>query len=678
MTSQTLPIGWTEHPQTAFVIAADGGLDRSTRLRDELDRASRGGSRTWYLVCDFEEGGPWAGIRDLLRGLVAELSETRPELLAQHAYELVHVLPTLRRQVAVHHESLTDVSLGSERVRNFPADRAFRIVHGLINFMEKARKPDDSPWIIACDFLDRAGPLARQFFRELLRRRGRQLRLVLLAAVAPERAENFQAALSEVAFTQTIYWTCLGGGEVPFDAAEERRRAEHLEMQTEDPAERQELIPDLIRAWGRAGDQSRVFRWRVKALELNPMLGFYADALRYSEWVLPEVENQAPGHVDLRWVVFFKTFVSLVSVQRTEEALRLAEAEGLRRLYAVKPIYRAQILYLIAMVYVRFLSPRNLTLGEEFLERGLLEVEKISDPEERAFSHVFNRNGLALIRNFQGRQQEAIDLCREGYEHLRAELAADKHRLHRSVLLYNIAQVYAALGDHEEAIAQYSAAMAMDPHYSEYYNERGSLMLALGRLQEAYTDYCTAIELSPPYPEVFTNLGQCCRRLRRLEEAVAAYSTALDLRPDLLLAYVGRAQIYDEMGRPEEALIDYDSALLLQPDAADLLANRAVLLYGAGRMKESLTDLNRALKLAPEMPELYQNRALLLAELGRGLEAITDLRALLLLLPTGTEARLEVEDKILSMEKAALPSGFDPTAPSGSEYPGTAETNRAK
>jgi tetratricopeptide (TPR) repeat protein len=569
-------------------------------------------------------------------------------LLEQHAYELVHILPTLRQQIAVPHESLTDVSLGSERVRNFPADRAFRIVHGLINFLEKARAADDGPWIIGCDAFDRTGSLARRFFGELMRRRGRQLRLVLLAAVDPEKAGDLQAELSQIAPTQTIYWSCQSGREAPLDTADERRRAEHLEIQAEDSIKRQELIPDLIRAWRRAGDRSRAFRWQVKALELNPMLGFYEDALRYSESVLPEVEDQAPGHVDLRWVVFFKTFVSLVCVQRTEEALQLAESEGLRRLYDVKPAYRAQILYLIAMVYVRFLNSRDLARGEEFLKRGLVEIERISDPEERAFTRVFNRNGLALVRNFQGRRQEAIDLCREGYERLRVELAADKHRLHRSVLLYNIAQVYAALGDHEEAIFHYSAAMAMDPHYSEYYNERGNLLLGLDRLQEAYADYCTAIELSPPYPEVYTNLGQCCRRLRRLEEAVAAYSTALDLKPDLPLAYAGRAQIYDEMGRPEEALIDYNAALRLQPDAADLLANRAVLLYGAGRRQESLTDLNRALELAPEMPELYENRAFLLAELGRVQEAIEDLRALLCLLPDA-EARQEIEGKLLSM-----------------------------
>src|SRR5262249_47600714 len=157
-------------------------------------------------------------------------------------------------------------------------------------------------------------------------------------------------------------------------------------------------------------------------------------------------------------------------------------------------------------------------------------------------------NGLAMIRHFQGRYQEAIELCREGFRELEQHLHEDRHRLHRSVLLYNMAQVYTAVGAYDDALRHYAMTMDMDPNYSEYYNDRGNVYLKLGRLAEAEADYLKAIELSPPYHEVYTNLGQCYRRMGRLDDAVRAYSAALDLSPHLALALAGRGQCHDELG----------------------------------------------------------------------------------------------------------------------------------
>ena len=116
--------------------------------------------------------------------------------------------------------------------------------------------------------------------------------------------------------------------------------------------------------------------------------------------------------------------------------------------------------------------------------------------------------------------------CRDCVDYLNTHLAADKHLLHRSVLLYNLAQVYNAIGSHDEAIEHYRAAITLDPNYSEYYNDRGSVFLHCGRLKEAEADY-----LSPPYFEVLTNLGQCYRLMGDMTKAIQTYSRALDIDP---------------------------------------------------------------------------------------------------------------------------------------------------
>jgi Flp pilus assembly protein TadD len=45
---------------------------------------------------------------------------------------------------------------------------------------------------------------------------------------------------------------------------------------------------------------------------------------------------------------------------------------------------------------------------------------------------------------------------------------------------------------YEEASAYSTEAMAMDPNYSEYYNERGNVYMEMERFDEAEWDYLRA------------------------------------------------------------------------------------------------------------------------------------------------------------------------------------------
>jgi tetratricopeptide (TPR) repeat protein len=331
-----------------------------------------------------------------------------------------------------------------------------------------------------------------------------------------------------------------------------------------------------------------------------------------------------------------------------QTSLKLAEEEGLK-LAEHDADWKIQLFYLMAMFYARFQKPRNLAKGEEYLRRSLAAIEQANLPEgELHFNVVFNHNGLAMIRNFQGRHQEAIDLCRDGIERLNAHLGSEQHRLHRSILIYNIAQVYAATGSYAEAIEYYAAAISMDPNYSEYYNERGNIFLHLGRLEEARADYINAIELSPPYFEVFTNLGQCFRRLGAMEEAIQSYTRALDLQPDQILALLGRAKAHEELGHVDAAIADYTAALNYDATQWEAIASRGVMHYEAGDLEASLADFNRAIDLNPNQADLYQNRATVLADLGRYRDAATDIQAALAFNPEEGD-RVALEAKLEAM-----------------------------
>jgi tetratricopeptide (TPR) repeat protein len=301
--------------------------------------------------------------------------------------------------------------------------------------------------------------------------------------------------------------------------------------------------------------------------------------------------------------------------------------------------------------------------GEQYLDQALAIIEAGGMPEGQAHFHrVFNRNGLAMIRNFQGRHQDAIKLCQDGIAYLDQHLSVEKHRLHRSVLVYNIAQVYRGVGSHAEAIKYYSSVIEMDPNYSEYYNERGSIFLQLNRLKEALADYLKAIELSPPYFEAFTNLGQCYRKIGSMHEAVQAYAKALDLEPDHVLALLGRGNALQELGQAEQAKADYSAALARDANLWDALASRAVIHYETGDLAASLSDFNRAIELKQDDATLLQNRATVLFDLKQYHEAVRDLENALKLditEPDQNEIQARIKD-ILQVISDANSSGSLP------------------
>ena len=634
---QGIPGYQAEPAGGVVVVAAEAGQSRRAALQQWLAEAQQSGARTWLLSCDCAQGGIWAGVADLLLDLVPRIRERAPHLLEKHSYELCLAVPSLRRSMTVRNPNLTESVSAEEKVRNYPVDRAYRSLHGLIDLLDAWHQIDDAPWAIACDNYDRTTGFIHRFFGELMRRRGRQLRLTLLVAVAPDMTETALQRFPSIVTTQAVRLNLSDAEDATVSPALMRHEARVLEQQVEaDAIARETYLPRLIHYWQQSDTPEKALRWQVEAMHLYIHRGLYEAANMYSAEVEDNLERLYGEDRDLYDLGVSSLFFCYVPLGQPERAHTLLQEKLLDR--AVNPRQRARTYYLMAMLYARFLKANDLALAEEYLNESIDLLSDADLPQdEREFSIVFSMNGLAFVRLRQRRPEDAVALCRTGIERLNAHLRPDQHRLHRSVLLYNVAQVYAIIGPYEDALAYFSAAMEMDPHYSEYYNERGTVYFKLERFDEAERDYLTAITLSPPYAEVWTNLGQCYRAMERMEDAAAAYSTALDLDPETALALAGRADAYAALGQSTAALADFDAALALDPAQPALRAARAVVAYEAGRIHEALDDLNTAIALAPQMPELYQNRAVALADLGRIGEAGDDLATYLRLAPAAED-----------------------------------------
>ncbi|MEU6239194.1 tetratricopeptide repeat protein [Kitasatospora sp. NPDC047058] len=305
-------------------------------------------------------------------------------------------------------------------------------------------------------------------------------------------------------------------------------------------------------------------------------LGYYHAVLDLGERGRRLVTHESsPTHW---WAFTTKMTTSYAALGLAEQALPLYDEA---RALSSSPEVHMQAAYATAMLHTRHFDAdrRDHQLARSWVNQAIAFAKWHPEPKEREARVVFNRNGLALIEVHQGRLEEALTLLDACIARLDETLEDHEHTLHRSVLRYNRAQVYAGLGRHTEAVADYTAVIECDPNYAEYHFDRGMLWRDLGRPEQALADYDRAIRLSPPFPE----------------------------------AYFNRADVLAELGDTEAALADFGYVLELDPAFADARLNRAALLLESGEHKLAWSEVRAGLADTPDSPQLLCLKGQLLA-----------------------------------------------------------------
>ncbi|MDB4948824.1 MAG: Tetratricopeptide 2 repeat protein [Gemmatimonadetes bacterium] len=634
-----LPPPPDDGPCVIVLEAAPGRARHELLARWARDARAGGAAAAWSVSADLSRWGVWAGLNGWMKRLLPDVEARAPELVTRHDAELVAVVPALARRVTPRHVPLTEAATRDEVVRSYAPERAWRIGHGIVDLLDAWHaREGGGRWALAVDDFDRRGALVGRFFRDLLRRRGSTLRLALLVAVDPGAGQAAADELSPFARVVSVL------AELPADPApapspkEAARRVRTLEARIRrEPDAAVDHLHEMAELWTAAGDPDRAATWHLAAIRHYNQAGWHEDAMRHTAPLEAALRSLGDGPLAAsRWNMVVALYTTYQSCGFAERACELVRTEGVEKL--ARPEERARALYVMAMFQVRHLPVHDHDLGERYLREALAELERAEMPEvERHFMTVFILNGMALARVRQGQPDEAARMTHANHARLEENLPAGRHRLYRSVLLYNAAQVHARTGRYADAIAAYTAALEIDPDYSEYHNERGSAHLKAGMPAEAERDYRRAIEVAAPYPEVWFNLGQCLAAMHRFGEAEQAYARCLDLDPARHRARVGRAQSLAALGRRDEALAEYDAAVATDPSNPLVLANRAALRHAAGRIAESLDDLDSAVALAPANAALYRSRATALRGLARFDDEAADLEAFLRLAPQAKE-----------------------------------------
>jgi tetratricopeptide (TPR) repeat protein len=642
------------------------------------------------VQCHRRLRGPYTGAGTLLRSVVPALLAVDTELVAARAIEIVTMAPELAPMIPVPPQTLTNLAHRAERTRFYSVARTLRLSHGGAELlMDWARLLHPGGVGISFADLDDADPCDREFVSVLLRRCDPKLLSVVAEAgraddplgqalarharqatrrpqakpYLPAGADLAQLFIdSDGTHQDPAVCQAYAGLPAPERASRHTARAEALAA-LDEPSLRLGAIPyhleHGIDPMGVGGEAL------TAACDDCFDLGCYEASLELAMRGRELVAEA--GKPELYWNFTNKVGACLSYLKRGSRGF--AYFDELRRITA-NPDVHMNSCYMMAMLYTRHLPPgdHDEFRALEWVNTAIAIADRNPDPHKRVFVGAFMRNARALVELHRGDPQCALALVNEAIAMTDADLGPDEQLLHRSVLLYNRAQILNALGDYAASLRDYDVVISRDPEYGDYYFERAGVRRTAGAYDEALADYATAIKLSPPFHEAHYNRADLLRELGDEDGALRDIDYAIVLDPDHVDSRVNRVDLLLERGETERAHADIDAGLELDPSNANLLsargslladagdidaayasytaaltedptfaaawANRAVVSYSADRPADAVADLDRAIALADD-PWLRVNRAIALQDLNQHRRAVADLNIAVAVLEDG-------------------------------------------
>jgi tetratricopeptide (TPR) repeat protein len=186
----------------------------------------------------------------------------------------------------------------------------------------------------------------------------------------------------------------------------------------------------------------------------------------------------------------------------------------------------------------------------------------------------------------------------------------------------SLGNAYLEKGRIQEAIAEYHAALNVDPRDVEAHYNLGHILIQLGDVQGAIAEYREAADIKPDYKDTRNNLGNALARAGDFGGAIAEYRAALKIDPANVDALSNLGNVLLQTGRIDEAIDRYRAALRIKPDFLIGHANLANALQQKGDAAGAITEYRAALAIAPGNPGLQSHLAWLLATAGN--EALRD------------------------------------------------------
>jgi serine/threonine protein kinase len=148
-------------------------------------------------------------------------------------------------------------------------------------------------------------------------------------------------------------------------------------------------------------------------------------------------------------------------------------------------------------------------------------------------------------------------------------------------------------GADAEAAVQFTKAIAARPEYRSFFGRAGAYQ-HLEKLDQAVADYTQAIGLNPASAMAYHERAVCLARLNQDDRALPDYDHAIGLSPNYALSWNGRGAIYLHRKDYAKAISNFTEAIRLQPTLYQAYKNRAAARKATGDIAGASADMDQA------------------------------------------------------------------------------------
>ena len=170
--------------------------------------------------------------------------------------------------------------------------------------------------------------------------------------------------------------------------------------------------------------------------------------------------------------------------------------------------------------------------------------------------------------------------------------------------LYNTGKEFAASGNYEDAIAQFTKLIEENPEYTDAYVARAEVYEKIGEKTEAASDYKRATTFESKDKSIFYNAGRLYYELEQYDEAISMLSKVTTLDTKHVNAYRLKMESYIALEQYDKALKESNELLKLQ-ETANNYYRRGFINEQLANYNQAETDFKKSIEKAPGFIDGY-------------------------------------------------------------------------
>jgi len=151
-------------------------------------------------------------------------------------------------------------------------------------------------------------------------------------------------------------------------------------------------------------------------------------------------------------------------------------------------------------------------------------------------------------------------------------------------LYYSRGVAFAAEGNFEKAISDFSRVIEIIPNDSIYCN-RGMMYFNIKEYEKAIADFTKVIEIAPKDYEAFYFRGEARKLRKEYDLAILDYNESISINPNYSKAYLSRGVVYGVKKDDYKGVIDFEAALRLGLDTQGIETVKSLTVSSYNRQQ---------------------------------------------------------------------------------------------